>query len=245
MYREFAVSGRLHEVVEAVWVREPASATDRAPAPATDADTPGTDRVLPDGCTDLIWVDGELLVAGPDTHAHLSTARPRSTYAAVRFAPGAGPALFGVPGHELRDGRIPLSALWPEQRARRLADLVTTAADRPRALLEIVTDRLADTPPPDPVVAAIARNQGLGRSVVATADALHLSERQLHRTSLHAFGYGPKTLARILRLRRAVAMARGRVPFAEVAVRARYADQAHLAREVRALAGLPLGQLLN
>jgi AraC-like DNA-binding protein len=35
------------------------------------------------------------------------------------------------------------------------------------------------------------------------------------------------------------------MPFAEVAATAGYADQAHLAREVRALAGRPLSRLLD
>ncbi|CAM5397850.1 helix-turn-helix transcriptional regulator [Streptomyces violaceorubidus] len=83
-----------------------------------------------------------------------------------------------------------------------------------------------------------------GRPVAATADELGLGARQLHRRSLAAFGYGPKTLARILRLRRALALARTGVPFAETAARTGYADQAHLSREVRDLAGLPLRELL-
>ena len=66
----------------------------------------------------------------------------------------------------------------------------------------------------------------------------------MHRRSLAAFGYGPKTLARILRFQRALALARAGTPLAEVAVRSGYADQAHLAREVRALAGVPLGRLM-
>ena len=52
-----------------------------------------------------------------------------------------------------------------------------------------------------------------------------------------------KTLARVLRLRRALALARAGTPFATVAVRAGYADQAHLARDVKALTGVPLGVL--
>ncbi|WP_143615380.1 helix-turn-helix domain-containing protein, partial [Streptomyces sparsogenes] len=66
----------------------------------------------------------------------------------------------------------------------------------------------------------------------------------LHRRSLAAFGYGPKTLARVLRLNRALDAARAGTAFAEVAALAGYADQAHLAREVKALTGVPLGRLL-
>jgi AraC-like DNA-binding protein len=71
------------------------------------------------------------------------------------------------------------------------------------------------------------------------------SERQLHRRSLLLFGYGPKTLARILRLGTALDLARGGAPFGRVAAEAGYADQAHLSREVKALAGVPLSTLIT
>ncbi len=51
-------------------------------------------------------------------------------------------------------------------------------------------------------------------------------------------------LARVLRLVRALELARGGMPYAAVAARAGYADQAHLAREVKALAGAPLGVIV-
>ncbi len=47
---------------------------------------PGSGRVLPDGCMDLMWADGTLLVAGPDTVA-TSGGGPVS-YIGLRFAPG-------------------------------------------------------------------------------------------------------------------------------------------------------------
>jgi AraC-like DNA-binding protein len=42
----------------------------------------------------------------------------------------------------------------------------------------------------------------------------------------------------------ALRLARQGVPFADTAVQAGYADQAHMARDVRELAGMPLSQLL-
>jgi AraC-like DNA-binding protein len=51
-------------------------------------------------------------------------------------------------------------------------------------------------------------------------------------------------LVRILRLQRALALARRGHAFADVSATAGYADQAHLSREVKALAGVPLSELM-
>ncbi|MFF7788405.1 DUF6597 domain-containing transcriptional factor [Streptomyces sp. NPDC007991] len=203
----------------------------------------GAARVLPDGCMDLLWHEGRLLVAGPDTHAYLTDGET-GTWAGVRFFPGTAPALLGVPAHELRDRRVELADLWPAGEVRRLAARVNAAPDPASGLEDLALRQAAAADPPDPLLRQVVTALGAGRPVAATADALGLGARQLHRRSLTAFGYGPKTLARILRLRRALALARRGVPFADTAARAGYADQAHLARDVRELAGLPLRELL-
>ncbi|GAA4944046.1 helix-turn-helix transcriptional regulator [Streptomyces heliomycini] len=200
--------------------------------------------MLPDGCMDLLWNEGRLLVAGPDTRAHLTQGRP-GAWAGVRFRPGTAPALLGVPAHALRDRRVALADLWPAADVRRMTARVNAADDPVRALEDLVLRRAAETTPPDPLLGLVVAALDAGRPVAATADELGLGARQLHRRSLAAFGYGPKTLARILRMRRALALARAGVPFAETAARAGYADQPHLAREVRDLTGLALGELVT
>lgn len=97
----------------------------------------------------------------------------------------------------------------------------------------------------DVLEAAMARSLAGGRDVAATAALVGISERQLRRRCLAAVGYGPKTLQRVLRFRRALALARRGEPFAELALAAGYANQSHLANEVRALAGVPLGALVS
>ncbi|MEU9331597.1 helix-turn-helix transcriptional regulator [Streptomyces sp. NPDC048290] len=206
----------------------------------TPSDRPGTGRVLPDGCMDLLWHDGTLLVAGPDTRAHRSTAT--GPWTGLRLAPGTAPALLGVPAHELRDRRVPLAELWPATEVRALSARLSAAADPATALEDLALGRAA---PPDPALRALVAALRAGRPVAATADRLGLGARQLHRRSLAAFGYGPKTLARVLRLQRALALARAGVPYAETAARAGYADQAHLSRDVKDLTGVPLGELLG
>ena len=205
---------------------------------------PGAGRVLPDGCMDLLWHQGRLLVAGPDTHAYVTAAEP-GVWVGVRFYPGTAPALLGVPAHELRDRRVPLDALRPAAEVRRLTARVNAAAEPASGLEELALRLAADTEPPDPLLRHLVTALGEGRPVAATADELGLGARQLHRRSLAAFGYGPKMLARVLRLQRALGLAREGVPFAETAARAGFADQAHLARDVKELAGLRLGQLLG
>lgn len=195
--------------------------------------------VLPDGCMDLLWSGARLHVAGPDTHTAPATGTGGS-WAGIRFAPGTAPALLGVPAHELRDLRVPLAALWPGAAVRRLTERVAEAADPAAALEDIALDRAARSGPPDPAMRAVAARLEAGGSVAEAAGSAGLGPRQLHRRSLTAFGYGPKTLARILRLLRALALVRAGLPYAEAALAAGCADQAHLARDMRDLTGTTL-----
>ena len=200
--------------------------------------------VLPDGCMDLIWRDGDLLVAGPDTVAREHTSAAGTRYAAVRFAPGLAPGALGVPAHALRDQLVPLAAVWSRADAERLGDAMAAAADPALLLDRVATERLRAADAPSDVVAPVVALLEAGHPVAAVADHVGIGARHLHRLSLTAFGYGPKVLARVLRLQRALALARGGRPLAATAAEAGYADQAHLARDVRALTGRTMGQLM-
>lgn len=123
---------------------------------------------------------------------------------------------------------------------RELTERVACAADPAAALEDIAARRAADTRPPDPAMRSVAAQLDSGRTVAQTARTVGLGARQLHRRSLAAFGYGPKTLARVLRLQRALALVRSGTPYAEAALLAGCADQAHLAREMRELGGTTL-----
>jgi len=200
----------------------------------------GVVRVLPDGCTDLIaHPDGRVAVAGPDTEPVLASVGPNSSIAAVRFRPGAGAAILGVPLRSLRDDRPTLTELWGDDGARLQERLAAARSDseRIRLLLAAVAARRQGLP--DPLVAAAAaRLQRRSRVRVGElASDLGLSERQLLRRFDHAVGYGPKVLARVLRLQRLLALPPAE-DLAWAAQLAGYADQAHMSAEVRRLAGL-------
>ncbi|MEU0098073.1 helix-turn-helix domain-containing protein [Streptomyces sp. NPDC006267] len=197
--------------------------------------------VLPDGCMDLIWTAGRLVVAGPDTRAFEVDPHDRGPCAAIRLSPGTAPVLLGVPAYELRDRRVELAALWSRATVGALTKSVARSDDPVAALEEFALRRTAETGPPDPLTVAVADRLRRGGTVAATAAEVGLGARQLHRRSLAAFGYGPKTLARVLRLQRALSLVRAGLPYAEAACAAGCADQAHLAREMRDLAGTTLG----
>jgi AraC-like DNA-binding protein len=77
------------------------------------------------------------------------------------------------------------------------------------------------------------------------AGDLGVSERSLLRRCTAAVGYGPKTLERVLRFRRFLALGQASAAgLALLGARAGYADQAHLTRECVALSGLTPGVLL-
>lgn len=81
-------------------------------------------RILPDGCMDLLWTGGRLLVAGPDSVAYVTSIEPSQSHVGLRFAPGDAPQLLGVAAHELRDRRVPLEEIWPVRRVRALENSI-------------------------------------------------------------------------------------------------------------------------
>jgi AraC-like DNA-binding protein len=208
----------------------------------------GEYRILPDGCMDLLLMDDELIVAGPDSRAWTGTAEAGTRYAGIRFAPGTAPAFLGVPARELLNERVSLRELWSPARSRRLLDRVRAAAD-PTLALEEAAVSLADEPPDGLIIHVLrsVRNGTLrgGAGVFGLASSVGLSERQLHRRCLNAFGYGPKMLDRVLRMNVALDQARTGIALADVAALTGYADQAHLTRDVKALTGVPPGVLLR
>ena len=231
-YREFPAPGPLRRSIACVWIRRGDG---------------GTVRVLPDTCADIVWRPGAgAVVAGPDARAWLSHTLPGETIVGARFLPGAGGPALGWPLSELRDQRVALSELGVRL-TKRLDGALEPA--RTLDLVAATAARLAGTGMPDRLVqAAVVRLRDPTQRVERLADELGLSERQLRRRFLATVGYGPKTLQRVLRLRRFLTSAGAEVNapvlLARAALDAGYADQAHLARECQALTGLTPRQLL-
>jgi AraC-like DNA-binding protein len=217
----------------------------------------GEVRVLPDACADVVLSGGRLRIAGPATTAAIAPATPGQRRVGVRFRVGAAGAALGLPAGELRDQGVPLTEVWGAS-ARRLEDRVLAAGDVEGALLALIGGIAQRLPAPEDAdhevrraALALARpiaGQDAAVTVAASARAAGLSERQLRRRFERAVGYSPATLARVLRFQRflhhAHAPGGDGAPLARLAADAGYADQAHLARECRRLAGLPPSALL-
>lgn len=202
---------------------------------------PAVTNVLPDGCIDLIWQSGRgAFVAGPDTGPAPVTDPPGMVYVGARFSPGAGGPALGVPLTELRDQRVDLADFRVQLACQFPADLTPEQALRrvTRLSAELVT-----AGPPDSVVVQATKLLARGRTSVAELGReLAMSERQLRRRFDETVGYGPKMLHRVLRFRRVLdhlATAARPLDLASLAIRAGYADQAHMTRETTQLAGLP------
>jgi AraC-like DNA-binding protein len=202
-------------------------------------------RVLPDGCIDIVWTEGAgTQLVGANTSAFLVPVAPGTRVVGARLRPGAAPALLGIDGREVRDTRAALDEVLGDD-GRRLVEALAACQDPVTALLAALAARAPRAAPPDPLVAAAVARLGVRADTVTTLAAeLGLSERQLHRRVVSAVGYGPKRLARVLRLERALAAARAGQELARVAADAGYADQAHFSGDCRELAGVPPSALL-
>jgi AraC-like DNA-binding protein len=216
---------------------------------------PYTDRVLPDGCVDIIWNGSELFVAGPDTGPVPFVPQPDTVFVGIRFRTGRAAPALGCPASALRDQRADLADLWGTGPTRALAERLagTPGAHAAVRLLEsAVRSRLVDAAPPDRVIEGLvaalsARPAPAPGLVSALASRLGVTERSLHRRCSSAVGYGPKTLDRVLRFRRALELgATGSATnLGALALTAGYADQAHFTRECRRLAGQTPSELFK
>lgn len=220
-YREWAPPAALRPAVACLWAHR----VDPDPNP-----------VLPDGCSDLIWVAGHgAHLAGPDTGPTVVDLPADTVLVGLRFRPGAGGAALGLPLADVRDQRVELPGLAladdlpPELAVDELTRFAAAGLDRaePDPAVQEAVELLAD---PRADLAGVGRAVGVG-------------ERQLRRRFLAAVGYGPKTLQRVLRFRRFLDGLDAGTDLADAAARTGFADQPHLNRECRDLAGMTPAEL--
>ena len=234
-YTEVAPPAALSGRAACVWLR--------APGPARQH------RVLPDGCVDLVWHDGQVQLVGAMTRPR-TVAGLDETAAGVRLRPGAA-RLLGIDADELRDAALDASAAWGRAGAELEARLAgcEDPLDAARVLAAALARRLDAAPQLDPAVrSAVVALEREGARVAAVGRDLFLSERQLRRRFLRDVGIAPSAYARVARLHRLLWLA-PRSPagttLARLAADVGYSDESHLARDVRELAGVTPSVLLR
>ena len=234
-YREHAPAAGLAELVRCVWVSH-----------GWGGPSAPVNRVLPDGCMDVIldfsapaqrgaFVVGAMPVA--EVFHHTGTV----DMIGVRFVPGAATAFLDLHAREVSARTIPAFDLLPGV-GQLMAALRDAHPDERRAPLEsFLLDRLRRRAPLEPArvaMAAIERSAG-ALDVRSLVRSMGITERTLQRCFDRAVGLSPKQALRIARFRSVVgALARGQRSLSGLAYDCSYADQAHLTRDFTALSGL-------
>jgi AraC-like DNA-binding protein len=214
-------------------------------------ESPGSraDWLLPDASFQIVIsltgpVD-ESLVAGPRSRATLIDPAPLRALMGVHFKPAGAPAILGHAGYSFRDLDVPIDSVWPRlgrELHERLLDVVEP--DHGFAILaQYLLNRLDYARVPHPVVLdGVSRAQAGAGSVPVcqlVADS-GLSHRRFNQLFKDHVGFSPKRFSRILRFQHLLRLINQcSVPdWSRLAFEAGYADQSHMIREFRALAGI-------
>ena len=235
-YREYTPASALRPYVACYWTYVASPPVDRV-----------VQRVLPDGCMDIVFdaflaAFSEGVVVGTMTRPLLFRSAGPARMVAVRFRPGGATSFLRCSAAEHTDARTELSAMWPDAHCVARQIRAATRAERPVQRLEsVLLSRLADAPPVDCRVREAVSLFGQRQcSVETVAAAVDVSRQHLVRLFRRHVGVGPKTFARVVRMRRLLARIRkiADATWTTAALNAGYYDQAHMIAECRALTGL-------
>jgi AraC-like DNA-binding protein len=237
-YREHRPSSTVEPWVECYW------------SYATTVTDPPPVRVLPDGCADIIVEIGARpapAVIGAMRQAIVAPMRGVDLFG-IRFRPGHALPFIGVPLVEVTDARVDLDSVWTGWRrtlARQLGESLSgTPSEARPAVVDAVLTRclIGQSRAVDLAGGGVSLiRQHRGRVTVrGLASALGVGERRLERTFATYVGLTPKELARVVRFGAVICRVQQDAGWrwSQLAWEAGYADQAHLVREFRALAGI-------
>ena len=212
------------------------------------------ERLLPDGCIELILNFGESfqehkddgrkelqplhLLVGQMTQPVLITPTGSVRLFGIRFHPGGTFPFFRMPMHELTNHITELAVLSGDFQR----DLIRCCEEKPSLMLKVaaveklLADRVSSGRDEARLVGLVAKivQRGGRLSVDQLAEAAGISNRQLERRFLFEVGVGPKLLCRILRFQQVFrAVDRNDEGWAAIAADCGYYDQAHLIRDFR------------
>ena len=241
-YREYAPPTALADHLVCIWTQV-----------IPRGGEPFTQRVLPDGCIDIVLVNEETpLVAGPWTDPFTVRFAPGSAIIGARWYPGRAPSLLRLSAAELLNQSVALGDVWSRASSAPIEQIAgePTLAARRAALERALLGRLGRAGPADGAMRAAVR--WIARHPRGRIDQLShwigISGRQLQRRFAAAVGYGPKQFQSVLRFQRLLGLASNtpaRRTLGQLSAAAGYADQAHMTREFHRFAGGVPSQMLR
>jgi AraC-like DNA-binding protein len=236
MFREHVPRAPLSAFVERLWL-------------CTDAQVARSERILPSGTIELVFnlAEDEVRIderrlsgavfSGTYARSFVIDATQHAAMLGVHFRPGGAVAFLGAPARELTDTHVDLSDLWGATGLRERLCEAASVEERFRMLEDALVARLRGSRHAAVPAALEAFEQSRGAaSIREVARATGLSRRRLTDVFRDAVGLTPKVFCRVLRFQHARTLA-GR-DWSEIALAARYADQAHLIRDFREFASM-------
>jgi AraC-like DNA-binding protein len=220
---------------------------------ALESDVPSTqpERILPDGCVELILNfgaqfsqhdDGQLrlqprsFLVGQMTGPILISPNGPVQLIGIRFHPGGTLPFLRLPLHEITDQVVDLGSL-SSKLERELLSVTSQSVlltEKMNSVETFLTNQLLDTKENSWLMMLAARIVETGGLVAVDrlASDAGISSRQLERRFLREVGLGPKMLGRIIRFQQVFrAVEQCNSAWAEVAIECGYYDQAHLIRD--------------
>lgn len=240
-YQESYSQAPLNRFVECLWTLEA----------ETTSENSQPERILPDGCTELILNFGARFsqhdrdnrslqpmnfFVGQMTGPILISPTGVVQLLGIRFHPGGTLPFFRVPMHELTDRVTELGSVSSslERKLVDACDGLGTMAERVAVIERVLTAYVLSCKQDSWLIALSAKVVESGGlvSVDQLANDAGVSSRQLERRFLREVGIGPKLLSRILRFQQVFrAVERCELAWAPLAIECGYYDQAHLIRD--------------
>jgi AraC-like DNA-binding protein len=240
-YREYRTPADLRAVFACLWVKSSAGRQSQQW------------RTIPNGHSELVWdsVTRELVLAGPGQSFTLAGDSAAGFSVGLRIRPEHTAWFAGMPASEIVGRSAPMAAAqgarWQPADAR-MAE-AGTPSEALAALLAVIRKEELLPEDPDPVVRGGLSQLRRAARVGEVGSRWHYSEREVRRRFRRDTGLAPKTMQKVIRFQRFLAIVSTRhdsaVPLGLLAAQCGYADQAHLTRECVTWSGLPPGKLVK
>jgi AraC-like DNA-binding protein len=196
--------------------------------------------VVPDGCIDIVWENGQIFLVGIMEIAMLVPIAPKDRYIGIRFRPGVIASLLYKDISQFNDQMIPLEEVAPTltQDLQAILDNEQVVFEELDQLFVVLFDRITVEQRVLEMMEQI-RESGGNASMQVLSDSSELSIKQLERLFVKHVGVTPKRFARIIRFSytHKDLSQEGIVNLCSKVLERGYYDQAHFNREYKRLTG--------